>query len=260
MEIAGVHADSRDAAGHARRGRWSSRVRDYRRNVLLAMGMRLAENGLFYVYTVFVLSYGPGELGLPRNTMLLGRQPGGAGRPGGDSAVRRAVGSSRPQTGVSVRRRVLAAVTPFRSSGCSTRDRRRSSGWRSSLGVTVGHNAMYGPQAAYFSELFGASVRYSGASLGYQLASVLSGGLAPFIATALLAWFGSDAVAAYMVVLSAVTVVAAYLAPETYRSDFGATGKPRQVIRAPDLKVASRPTRKVGPTYEGRPLAAFAPK
>ena len=68
------------------------------------------------------------------------------------------------------------------------------------VGVAVGHNAMYGPQAAYFSELFGASVRYSGASIGYQFASVVSGGLAPFIATALLAWQGKEAVAAYMMV------------------------------------------------------------
>ena len=59
------------------------------------------------------------------------------------------------------------------------------------LGVVLGHNAMYGPQAAYFSELFGAGVRYSGASLAYQLASVAAGGLAPFIATALLARMAS---------------------------------------------------------------------
>ena len=91
------------------------------------------------------------------------------------------------------------------------------------LGVAVGHNAMYGPQAAYFSELFGAGVRYSGASLGYQLASVLSGAPAPFIATALLASYGSNAVAGYMALLAAVTVVAAYLAPETYRSNFDST-------------------------------------
>jgi hypothetical protein len=78
---------------------------------------------------------------------------------------------------------------------------------------------MYGPQAAYFSELFGAGVRYSGASLGYQLASVLSGAPAPFIATALLASSGSRAVAAYMAVLAAITVVAAYTAPETYRTE-----------------------------------------
>jgi MFS family permease len=87
------------------------------------------------------------------------------------------------------------------------------------LGVTVGHNAMYGPQAAYFSELFGAGVRYTGASLGYQLASVLSGAPAPFIATALLASLGSGAVAVYMMILAAITVVAASLAPETYRNE-----------------------------------------
>jgi hypothetical protein len=86
-------------------------------------------------------------------------------------------------------------------------------------GVVFGHNAMYGPQAAYFSELFGASVRYSGASLSYQLASVLAGGLAPFIATGLLAAWGTVAVASYMMLLAAITVIATYLAPETHRGD-----------------------------------------
>ena len=62
------------------------------------------------------------------------------------------------------------------------------------LGVNVGHDLMYGPQAAFFSELFGTRVRYSGASLGYQLASVLRGGFAPLIAAALLAANGGDAV------------------------------------------------------------------
>ncbi len=47
-------------------------LRTHRRSLLLAMGMRVAENGLFYVYTVFVLSYGPAQLGLARNTMLTG--------------------------------------------------------------------------------------------------------------------------------------------------------------------------------------------
>ena len=85
------------------------------------------------------------------------------------------------------------------------------------LGVALGHNPMYGPQAAYFSELFGARVRYSGASLSYQLASVAAGGLAPFIATALLAKWGTHAVAGYMMLLASITVAAAYAAPETHR-------------------------------------------
>ncbi|HSD27627.1 MAG TPA: MFS transporter, partial [Vicinamibacteria bacterium] len=86
------------------------------------------------------------------------------------------------------------------------------------LGINLGHDMMYGPMAAYLSELFGAHVRYSGASLAYQLASVLAGGLAPFIATLLLARYGSDAVAAYVVGCCAITVAAAWLAPETHRS------------------------------------------
>ena len=51
---------------------------------------------------------------------------------------------------------------------------------------------MYGPQAALFAELFPKSVRYSGASLGYQIGAVVGGGLAPIIATALFAQYASS--------------------------------------------------------------------
>ena len=57
------------------------------------------------------------------------------------------------------------------------------------LAVVVGlflHSLMYAPQAAFFSELFGTSVRYTGASVGYQLASIFAGALAPIIAVKLL--------------------------------------------------------------------------
>ena len=87
------------------------------------------------------------------------------------------------------------------------------------LGVNLGHDAMYGPQAAFFSELFGTRVRYTGASLSYQLSSVFAGGFAPLIATGLLAKFGSSGVAAYVVVMALITVVSTLLAAETFRSD-----------------------------------------
>ena len=61
---------------------------------------------------------------------------------------------------------------------------------------------MYGPQAAFFSELFGTRVRYSGASLGSQLSSVVAGGLSPFIATALLARYGPNALACYLIAMA----------------------------------------------------------
>ncbi|MCF6311423.1 MAG: hypothetical protein L3J39_03135 [Verrucomicrobiales bacterium] len=62
------------------------------------------------------------------------------------------------------------------------------------------HSAMYGPQAAFFSELFGTSVRYIGAPLGYQLTAPFAGGLAPLIAVVLLKWSDGDPwpVAAYL--------------------------------------------------------------
>jgi MFS transporter, MHS family, shikimate and dehydroshikimate transport protein len=193
-------------------------VRDYRRNMLLAMGMRVAENGLFYVYTVFVLTYGPARLGLSRGTMLWGVTLAALA---GLAAIP-LYGALSDRIG---RRPVylfgasfsLAYALPF----FWLLDMKSPviAGLAIVLGVVFGHNAMYGPQAAYFSELFGSSVRYSGASVSYQLSSVVTGGLAPFIATALLASWGSNAVAAYMMLLAAITIVATYIAPETYRAD-----------------------------------------
>jgi MFS transporter, MHS family, shikimate and dehydroshikimate transport protein len=92
--------------------------------------------------------------------------------------------------------------------------------------VNIGHDLMYGPQAAYFSELFGTRVRYSGASLGYQLASVFAGGFAPLIATALLAAGGSSLVALYVTGLGVITVVATLFARETKGVDFDRDEEP----------------------------------
>ena len=75
------------------------------------------------------------------------------------------------------------------------------------LGVIVGllfHGAMYGPQSAFFSELFGTKVRYSGVSIGYQLASIIAGGLAPIIAVKLLKTYGSGTpIAVYVAICAA---------------------------------------------------------
>ena len=97
----------------------------------------------------------------------------------------------------------------------------RPIGWLAlALALGVGHAAMYGPQAAFLSEMFGTRVRYSGVSLGYQLASPLAGGLAPIIATALLNKYGQPwPIAQYVIVVSLITMVSVYLATETFRSD-----------------------------------------
>jgi MFS family permease len=159
--------------------------REHPREVAIGMGMRFAQNVIFYIYTVFVLSYGEKTLGYPRGVML---------------------------RGVMIASFIGLFATPFWSH-LSDRIGRRPiylAGCLFSLAfafpffwlvergpafvpvamilaMNIGHDMMYGPMAATLSELFGTRVRYSGASLTYQLTSVVSGGVAPFIATVLLA-------------------------------------------------------------------------
>ncbi len=189
--------------------------RRHPRQILIGMGMRFAQNVLFYIYTVFVPGYGEKSLGYQRGVML---------------------------GGVVMASLVGLGSIPFWSHLSDRVGRRRVYLWGAVISLLsafpcfwliergpglvavaivlamIGHDMMYGPMAAYFSELFGTGVRYSGASLVYQLTSVFSGGLAPFIATLLLARYGSHSVAAYLVVCCAITVVATWFAPETYRA------------------------------------------
>ena len=74
----------------------------------------------------------------------------------------------------------------------------------------VPHDMMYGPQAAFIAESFTGRLRYSGASMGYQLASIIAGGPAPLIATALFVEYKSGyAIAVYIFVCAIITLIAA---------------------------------------------------
>src|ERR687886_1246601 len=198
-------------------------VRYYPKNVFLAMGMRIAENGIFYVLTVFVLDYVTRELGLSRSTALLG------------VIIAAAVGLfTTPAFGWlsdRVGRRPVymfgaAFSLIFSFPFFLLLDTKATVLlWLAiSVGLWIGHDPMYGPQAAYFSELFGTRLRYSGASLGYQLASIVGGGISPLIATSLLALGGGHwwLIALYTAGLSIITIVATYLASETYQEDITA--------------------------------------
>jgi MFS family permease len=87
----------------------------------------------------------------------------------------------------------------------------------------IPHDMMYGPQAALIAEAFTPRLRYSGASLGYQLASVIAGGPAPLIATALFAAYHTGyAVAIYIAVCAVVSLVSAGLMPDYTGMDISA--------------------------------------
>ncbi|GAA4066684.1 MFS transporter [Nonomuraea soli] len=92
------------------------------------------------------------------------------------------------------------------------------------------HAAMYGPQAAFIAELFSTRLRYSGASMGYQLAGIAGGALAPIIALKLLDVYGtSTAVSIYVVAALAVTAFGLAIAPETRDLDLS-TADPKQPV------------------------------
>ncbi|HZJ05569.1 MAG TPA: MFS transporter [Nocardioidaceae bacterium] len=194
-------------------------IKTYPKEVLIAMGMRMAENISYYIFTIVVLSYVTVYLDASTDLILQMLLIAAAGQ----FLLIPAIGALSDRVG----RRPLYLVgavgvgvwTFFFFGLIDTMD----SG-KVLLAVAVGlffHSLMYAPQAAFFSELFGTSVRYTGASVGYQLASVFAGALAPIIALELLGSVeekNTAAVAIYVCVASAITVVAVLFAKETKSS------------------------------------------
>jgi hypothetical protein len=98
----------------------------------------------------------------------------------------------------------------------------------------IPHDMMYGPQAALIAEAFTPRLRYSGASLGYQLASITAGGPAPLIATALLAAYQSSfAIALYIAICAVISLAATALMPDYTGRDISAEYDELPVAAAP---------------------------
>jgi len=84
------------------------------------------------------------------------------------------------------------------------------------IALNLGHGLMFAPESSYFPELFGPNIRYSGASLGFQVSAALGGGFAPVIATSLSVYLGgTTGVSVMLIVLALVTLVATFFARET---------------------------------------------
>ena len=194
----------------------------YPRSILLACGARFGENASFYIFTVFILTYATKQLGFEKSTILNGVLLGSVAQfialplfgALSDHCGRRPI-----YLGGAIFL-VLFAFPFF----WLVETRSPAALWLAIAIGLVGHSAMYGPQAAFFSELFGTNARYSGASLGYQLASPLAGGLAPLIATALLQWSDGQPwpIAVYLIFMAAITIVSVWFAAETHRLDLSA--------------------------------------
>ncbi|MER7581008.1 MFS transporter [Kitasatospora sp. NPDC097691] len=188
------------------------------REVLVAMGARMAENISYYVMTTFVLTYAVTHAHFGKqsalNAVLIASAVQFALIPL-FGALSDRVGRKPVYlvgaVGVGIWAFVFFGMVDTRSFGSLV------------LAVTVGlvfHSAMYAPQAAFFSELFATRMRYSGASIGAQFASVAAGAPAPLIATALLKDYGSSTpISVYVAIAAAVTVLAVLCGRETRGRD-----------------------------------------
>jgi metabolite-proton symporter len=193
-------------------------LKTYPKEVLLAMGARFAENGAFYIYSVFVLVYATQQVKIPQQTILYSMLFAAAC----ELVAIPLYGALSDRFGrrpVYLFGAVMTAVLAFPLFMLLDTGSTPQVVLAMFLVFIFSHAAMYGPQAAFLSEMFGTRVRYSGASLGAQLASVLAGGLSPFIATALLRSYGRTALSLYLIFMAAVTIVAVIVSSETHRDD-----------------------------------------
>ncbi len=189
----------------------------YPKRIALAAAAFLSIQVTFYILIGFVLAYGGDVNGaaIPRDTMLLAVLIASAIQiPSQFFAA--AYSDRRGRRGIFMLGAILTglwsfALFPLIDTG---------EFWLIVLGITGGLSflgMMYGPQAAFFTELFSTEVRYSGASLGYQIGAILGGAFAPTIATILWTEYSIVWVSVYILLASLLSLIAVKLLTETFK-------------------------------------------
>ncbi|CAA2144325.1 MHS family MFS transporter [Methylobacterium sp. WL19] len=191
---------------------------EHPRTFLKAVGLKVSEIAYVSIVTVFSISYVTGKLGLPRSIILNGILVAAII----ELFTIPVFGWLSDRYG----RRTLFVVACLFSivfafplfQLLDTRDPTIIT-LTVAVALSFGQGIMFGTGAAWMSELFDARLRYSGASLGFQVGAALSGGFTPLIAAALLTWSSGATwpISVYLIVLACVTLVAAFLSPETAR-------------------------------------------
>ena len=177
------------------------------RTIVLTALCRMAEQGPFYVFAAFIFTYGTTVLHSSRDllltALLIATGAVGGDHPAGRPHISDRIGRKRMYLIGAVAIGLFAFVY-FALLNTAI----PAVIFLAIILSFIPHDMMYGPQAALIAECFTPRLRYSGASLGYHLSSVIAGGPAPLIATALLAATGSGySVALYILVCAIVSIV-----------------------------------------------------
>jgi len=191
------------------------------REIILSALLRMAEQAPFYIFTAFIFAYTVGTLKMSRDFIL--------------TAVMVAAlvsfftiplaGHLSDRIGRKKMYLIGAAVTGvFGFVYFAMMDPARPALVFIAIVLSlIPHDLQYGPQAALIAEAFTPRLRYSGASLGYQLASLIAGGPSPLIATALFAAYQSGyAIAIYIALCAVVSLISAAMMPDYTGKDISA--------------------------------------
>jgi len=196
-------------------------IKRHPREILLSALVRMAEQAPFYIFTAFVFAYGTGTLHMSRNLILTAVLTA--------SLVSFVTIPLSGHISDKIGRRKMyligaAATGLFGFLYFGMLDTALPSAVFLAIVLSlIPHDIMYGPQAALIAEAFTPRLRYSGASLGYQLASVIAGGPAPLIATALFATYHTGyAIAIYIAGCALVSLVSAGMMPDYTGKDISA--------------------------------------
>jgi MFS family permease len=197
-------------------------IQKYPKRIALAAGAFLSIQVTFYILIAFLLAYGVASAEITRDDMLTAVLIA--------SAIMVPVqfmfssySDRHGRKGVFMAGAILTglwafAIFPLVDTG---------NFWLIVLAITGGLifvSMMYGPQAAFFTELFSTEVRYSGATLGYQFGAILGGAFAPTIAALLWKDFGIFWVSVYIALASLLTLLSVMALTETYQTDLNDNG------------------------------------
>ena len=200
-------------------------LRKHWREVLLAAGARISENACFYLFAIYLIAYARDVLKIDSAIAFL--------------AINVAAATefvTIPIFGVLSdrfsRKRIYALgsliLICFAVPYYMLLETRRTE-WivvAAVVSLAGGHALLYSVQASLIPELFSTRIRYTGASIGYQLASPIAGGLAPLIAASLVEAFPGHywPLAAYIIAICIISLVCVQLLAETSKKDISAPG------------------------------------